>query len=548
MFFFLPTGSNSETSRRPWVTIVVAGLCVALFAWTGLLEPERNPDFSEARAFVEEHPWLEGDDYQGPVPDRATLDADQREFKAIITRAIDRNGSTERQLSLVPAHGFAQVGWLTNIFLHFSLEHLLGNMLFLWIVGPLLEEAWGRRRFLVFYLAAGLVASLAQFLISRDSPASIGGASGAIAGCMGAFSLRFAATKIRFHYFLWFIRIFVGSVHVPAWICGALWFGRELFDLKGGGASGVATGAHVGGFVLGGFVALGMKALGSEKELLTVAESGEQRARREGLLGDAQAFLARGEGEQAREVLIELQKEAPDYPGLALLQAEADVRSQRGVARLERALRPLLAKKDRQVENTLSRLWPYLDPQGFSQAFAWQLAERLRGARPAVDPEMVQTLLRTVAGDAGSLAIKARALLEPAPPVRAPEPQAPEPRVLGVTLLGVSREGLQLSVQGAQKVVPFTALERVLGGIVPENGRGALFVDLVIKVSSGPPTALRLSGSDPGVPALFPGKPMPEAWRAFIESARRAAGVQQGAAPWAEFPSVEALTSSWAQR
>ncbi len=123
--------------------------------------------------------------------------------------------------------------------------HLLGNMLFLWLVGPLLDEAWGRRRILAFYLAAGLTASLVQFQISRGAVASIGGASGAIAGCMGAFALRFAATKIRFHYSVWFFRIFMGSVHVPAWICGVLWFGRELLDLRGGGASGVATGARL---------------------------------------------------------------------------------------------------------------------------------------------------------------------------------------------------------------------------------------------------------------------------------------------------------------
>ena len=550
MFFFLPTGSTAETSRRPVVTIVLAALCVALFVWTGLLEGHAPTQFSfpEAMAYAQDRPWLVEEDYEGPLPSSTELAVEQKEFERLVALGVDRQGGAERALSLVPARGFAQVGWLTNLFVHFDLFHLLGNMLFLWLVGPLLEEAWGRRRFLAFYLVAGLTASLVQFLISRGSPASIGGASGAIAGCMGAFALRFAATKIRFHYFIWFLRIFVGSVHVPAWICGALWFGRELLDLKGGGASGVATGAHVGGFMLGGLVALGMKALGSEKDLLTVAESDEVRGRREGLIADAMAALARGDGEGAREALIALQKEAPDYPGLPLLQAEADVRAQRGVARLERALRPALELRDRQVENTLVRLWPFLDPKGFSQAFAWQLVERLRGARPSVDPDIVQTLLQTVADGTGALAIKARALLEP---VRTPEPEAPvapAPRVVPVTLLGVSPDGLQLGVQGVQKVVPFGSVAAVLGGIVREDGRGVLFVDLVIKVSSGPPTALRLSGTDPGVSTLFPGKPVPDAWRAFIESARRAANVQPGAAPWAEFPSVEALTSSWAQR
>ncbi len=533
------------------ITIVLAALCVALFVWIGFVEG-RAPEafaFPEAMAYAKDRPYLSDEDYDGDLPGVAKLALERKELERLVSLGLDRQGGVERALSLVPARGFAQVGWLTNLFVHFDIFHLLGNMLFLWLVGPLLEEAWGRRRFLAFYLAAGLTASMVQFLISRGSFASIGGASGAIAGCMGAFTLRFAATKIRFHYFIWFLRIFMGSVHVPAWICGVLWFGRELLDLKGGGASGVATGAHVGGFVLGGMVALGMRALGSEKDLLTVAESGEVSARRESLIADATLALARGDAEQAREALIELQKEAPDYPGLPLLQGEADVRSQRGVARLEKALRPLLPTRDRKLELIITRLWPFIDPQGFSQVFAWQLAERLKMSRPAVDQDIVQALLRTVAGGAGALAIKARTLLE-GEPARELQPEsfsAPESRVLPVTLLGVSPQGLELNLQGEQKVVPFAALESVFGGVIPEDGRRALFVDLVMKGSTGPRTALRLSGIDAGVIFLFPGKSVPEAWKAFIESTRRAAGVQAGANAWAEFPSQEALTDSWGQ-
>ena len=178
------------------------------------------------------------------------------------------------------------------------------------------------------------------------------------------------------------------------------------------------------------------------------------------------------------------------------------------MARLEKALRPLLPTRDRKVELTITRLWSFIDPQGFSQAFAWQLAERLKTSRPAVDQDIVQALLQTVAGGAGALAIKARTLLE-GEPARVSEPEsfsAPESRVLPVTLMGVSPQGLQLNLQGEQKVVPFTALESVLGGVIPEDNRRSLFVDLVLKVPTGPRTALRLSGADAGVMLLFPGK------------------------------------------
>ena len=560
MFFFIPTGSTSETSRRPIVTIVIAGLCAALFAWTGLLEthPSQLITFAEATAYAKDRPYLMDEDYDGPLPEPTVLAQERKEFEVLVIRGVDRSGGAERKLSLVPSHGFAQVGWLTNLFVHFSLMHLLGNLLFLWLVGPLLEEAWGRRRFLAFYLCAGVFASLVQFLISRASAASMGGASGAIAGCMGAFTLRFAITRIRFHYFLWFIRIFVGSVHVPAWICGALWFGRELLDLKNGGASGVATGAHVGGFALGGLVALGMRALGAEKDLLTVAESDAVRDRRDGLFADASSSLARGDAELAREALVALQQEAPDYPGAALLMAEADVLTQRGAARLERALRPLLPKKnDRQVEAVLTRLWPSLDPAAFSQAFAWQLAERLRTSRPAVAPEMVDGLVQAVAAGAGSLAIKARVALSSAPPRhvepevqdsldpgRAVEPEAEaenKPRVISVTLIAATREGLQFSVGGATKLMSFQRVLAVHAGIV-ERG---LWVDFVLKPDGGPLTALRLSGHDPFVPTLFPGKPVPEAWQGFIAGVRRAAGAQADATAWEAHASLDALTQRW---
>ncbi len=552
MFFFLPTGSTAETSRKPLVTMSLAATCVAVFAWSALVEPRPRDAvaFREAEAYARERPYLVDPDSDGDQPERAEFEAQKREFETLLMRGADRSGGAERRLSLVPRRGVAQVGWLTNLFVHFNLMHLLGNLLFLWLVGPLLEEAWGRRRFLAFYLAAGLVASLVQFFLERTSPASIGGASGAIAGCMGAFTLRFAATKIRFHYFLWFIRIFMGSVHVPAWLCGLLWFGRELLDLEGGGAAGVATGAHVGGFVLGGMVALSMRALGSEKTLLTVAESAEERARRTERFADAQSALSRGDSELARESLTALQREAPDYPGAAMLLAEVDVHSQRGLARLEKVLRPLLARPEQasEVRTTLHRLWPAIDARGFSPAFAWQLAEQLRAWRSS--EEMIAALLEAVAGGTGALAIKARALLDAAPPrevpahveVEAPDaPVSDDARVLPVTLVAAKREGLEVIVNGVSRLVPFQVIAGVHGGLV---GR-ALWVDVLIH-QSGPRTALRLSGADPFVPTLFPGTPVPKAWQDFIAATRRAAGVQPGSAPWEHFESVDALTASWA--
>jgi hypothetical protein len=117
------------------------------------------------------------------------------------------------------------------------------------------------------------------------------------------------------------------------------------------------------------------------------------------------------------------------------------------------------------------------------------------------------------------------------------------PRVVAFALVAATREGLRFSVEGATKLMPFQRVLAVHAGIV---GRG-LWVDFVLKPDGGPPMALRLSGTDPVAPTLFPGKPVPEAWQGFIAAVRRAAGVQAGAPPWAEYASLEALTQSWAQ-
>ncbi|MFO0598097.1 MAG: rhomboid family intramembrane serine protease [Myxococcaceae bacterium] len=550
MFFFLPTGSNAERGRRPVVTFSIFGVCAAMYVWTNLLAPPSELlmfTTGQAQAYAKEHPWLLD---KGEPPDELVdLLREKEEFQRLYLEDLDRYGGPQRQLALVPKRGLAQVGWISNVFIHFGFMHLAGNLLFLWIVGPLLEEAWGRRRFLGFYLLAGLVASLAQYLVERKSGVSIGGASGAIAGCMGAFTVRFALTRIRFHYFLWFLRIFVGSVFVPAWICGLVWFLRELMDLSGGGAQGVATAAHVGGFMLGGATALGIKALGFDRLMLTVAETNEERERREGWFQDAIAALARSDFDAARELLTSLQKEVPDYPGLALLFGEVDLRAGKGHARLERALRPFLDKRDGELEAHVQRLWPFVDATAFSQAFAWKLAERL-AADPKFADEVV-ALWTAVATGSGSLAIKARKALEHAPkrqekpraieldaPVDLSAPPPDEPpekpplRMLPSTVTSVTAAGLGLVVEGTPRTIPWAAIASVHAGLVER----VLRVEIGLRTK--PPAVLALSSEDPAVPKLFPGQAVPAAWQAFLAGVRRASQLPAVDA-WSQFASRE---------
>lgn len=143
--------------------------------------------------------------------------------------------------------------WLAlvySMFLHGSLLHLGGNMLFLWIFGNNIEDRMGIPGYIGFYLASGLVASAAHILVQPDSTVPVVGASGAIAGVMGAYLVLFPNVKIRSLIILVFIVLFRD---IPAkWLLG-VWFVLQFFTNPN---EGVAWVAHVGGFAFGALVAL----------------------------------------------------------------------------------------------------------------------------------------------------------------------------------------------------------------------------------------------------------------------------------------------------
>ena len=119
MFFFLPTGQSGERSRRPVITITLAALCVAVFIATSMSDGPQlsGADETDLVEWVDEHPWvLPG--YDGEKPDSAQVRDDTR----VLRQRIDGYADLERRLSLVPERGFAQVGWLTNLFVHFDLD------------------------------------------------------------------------------------------------------------------------------------------------------------------------------------------------------------------------------------------------------------------------------------------------------------------------------------------------------------------------------------------------------------------------------------------
>jgi len=160
-----------------------------------------------------------------------------------------------RRWSVIPADIVAGKHWvtiLTAMFMHAGWLHIIGNMVFLWAFGPEIEDAMERPRYLAFYLLSGVVASVAQIAAMRDSMIPNLGASGAIAGVMGAFLITYPRDRIRtVLFFGFFYRVTV----IPAALLIGLWFVTQLFSQLGSTADvqngGVAYLAHVGGFVFG---------------------------------------------------------------------------------------------------------------------------------------------------------------------------------------------------------------------------------------------------------------------------------------------------------
>ncbi len=153
----------------------------------------------------------------------------------------------------------ALVSIITALFLHGGWLHIIGNMLFLWVFGDNIEDRLGHLAYLAFYLAAGAIACLVQGVLDPNSVVPVIGASGAVAGVLGAYLLWFPKATVRV-VIPFFILIFI-PIPVPAWIMIGLWFVQNLLagyatiaDAAAPGA-GVAWFAHIGGFVFGMLIA-----------------------------------------------------------------------------------------------------------------------------------------------------------------------------------------------------------------------------------------------------------------------------------------------------
>ena len=239
----IPISDYHETKTTPWITyfLILANVLVYL------VQIGEGDRFTAAHA-VTPYELTHGRDVSGPIRELLVRDA----FGRVFLVPAD-------QIPGVVFHdpGFAHVSnglpiWstlLTAMFLHGSPLHLLGNMLFLWIFGDNVEEAFGRLAYLLTYLAAGVVGFAVQAMASPESMIPVLGASGAVAGVMASYLVLYPLNPIR-------VLIFYFPADLPAFVVIGLWivsqFMLGLFEMdRLGKTGGVAYLAHIGGFTVG---------------------------------------------------------------------------------------------------------------------------------------------------------------------------------------------------------------------------------------------------------------------------------------------------------
>jgi membrane associated rhomboid family serine protease len=324
----IPIGQEDSTVRRqPWVTYALLATNVLFFLITSATGPGtawRNAvmaKIDEMVTYFNQRPYLElppelaalctdkecqaeiAEQRQAyarksaaPLPDWAVAEQQRKLDEMGLELRTLRNQLPSRRFGYVPAQGKLDHA-LSSMFVHGGWLHLLGNMLFLWITGPFVEDVFGRALFAVLYFLSGFAALAAHVAKFPASSIPLIGASGAIAGVMGAFLVRYARRKIHMLYLPLFPLLRPRfTFGVPAFVIGPLWFGEQFwYAHEAGEESGVAFWAHVGGFLFGAVFALAVRAArveekwihpSIEKELTLEQDPGLERALEARIAGD----------------------------------------------------------------------------------------------------------------------------------------------------------------------------------------------------------------------------------------------------------------------
>jgi membrane associated rhomboid family serine protease len=249
----IPVHDENPLRRTPWVTYaLIAANFVVLLLTPGMVPGSMSPAVTACRQ--------EAFDYHyGAIPRELVKN---HPLGVVPTgQEVATSGGPACVFSRPPYHKSPVLSVLTAMFVHAGWLHLLGNMLFLAIFGNNVEDRFRRIPYLIFYLACGYIAAYGFAIVHPSSTAPLVGASGAIAGVLGAYLVLYPTARVwSLVPFFFFI-----PLRIPAWIVLGLWFVLQWAYSVGGvaGTGGVAYVAHVFGFVFGLLVGLAVRAAGS---------------------------------------------------------------------------------------------------------------------------------------------------------------------------------------------------------------------------------------------------------------------------------------------
>jgi membrane associated rhomboid family serine protease len=592
----IPIGTEIPSFRRlPWITLGIIVANLAAFLTVGLeghrAAAQAATKLEAATELWRQHPYLdlppefmeravgaergkalalaiEGVQERLQPGDAPLRAEQQRELNALVegylaTRLID----PYRSWGLVTAR-VEPLAVLKSMFMHLSWLHLIGNLVWLWVTAPFLEEAFGRWLFPVFYLLSGAVAALVHFGAQPGSDVPLVGASGAIAALMGAFLVRFWNVKIRFFY--WFLFIFVGTFRARAWIMLPLWLLLQLaFVSLVGSGSGVALWAHIGGFGFGFAFAYVLGFTHFEERFVHPQAGDRLMGMRHPAFEQAATALQRRNPTAAREAY---QRVLRDLPGsqealLGLWQVEVMAgRPADGVPSLVRAIENDMRDGDAELALHHWRELVACTRQGGPPPLRWKLGCALEPRSAASAMEVFRDLAedpsagllatkaigrvaalmpsdderklweKRLAGSETQTGVGAGTAVSPSgastpraaatPPAGPSEPTFAGPVVEHRNLDGLGPAGLLLS-GGESEVLPYDSIAVVAVAAITREARPYLLLDLVLApVASHPRTVIRVDsrGLDPRRLIERPDLPPMEAFRELVRRIAAASG------------------------
>jgi len=451
---------DAEIRRHAWICYVIFAVNILTFIGVGVAERDAarkaEQRWQEAIDYHAERPYLKTPASMARVLDprgvtyleerrrnygNAPLDrihAEQRELDSLAAAAEEAlRVQPSYALGYVPAHS-NPLTIFTSMFVHAGLLHLIGNLLYLFLSGPFIEDVFGRPLFVLLYFGGGTAATLLFGARNSDSTIPLVGASGAIAAVMGAYLVRFARSKIQFLFIpilfrpTWNVRFWL-----PAFVVLPLWFVQNLWGMRSEELSDIAFSAHVGGFAFGLAFALLVKITGIEEKLVNPAivkettwEIDERvvralEARRYGNVELAQRELASvlrdgNASVDALQLAMDVARDAEDAATFDAASARLLARhvEQKETVLADELIREVTDDRFARLPKFLGRAAAFVERSG-DREWALTLYERLYDADPAsagaVNALMKIGALRRLNGDfSGARAALTQARLHPA--------------------------------------------------------------------------------------------------------------------------------------